>query len=503
VLVLLAKKKEERVVDRKAQGGIMKSVLIGGRIKAAAVGMDHFYSTNDIVELGERLRQVREHPLPELLQAFFPSDHGRLRQMMRGIGFYHPTLKTDQGMGGNFASFRIDSRAKDTNNGINKFSTEEGIAIPEDWYVHDEGTIRHIQERFQSFDLHGVDATLSELPTRNAERGRSPFFLIRPARTEKDIILGYGIVKRVDEAVNNLLEVIAGAARETEATYAGKSQDSNLLYCQPDVFIMADGTVVVEKINCPDVGLFLCGIANPFSTILPGIQAIMRELLGAVCQTIACKVASRTVALITRDEVLEHKEDVLERTEIKVLGQGLASLGVKSRVYTVSQVSGIPEGSFCILLNLDYHTPDTDLLSRHSRGELVCYPNPFFQMACQRMTGLVEHNVPSQYRESFLRLIGSHPKDEEATRNVWGQIENLLCKYGIESDILHVDIGDEIVPVFRRSMHSWQQLANIIKKRAFQGQISIREVPVEPGQLMVTSDTGPRLHTFRFMFTKV
>lgn len=482
---------------------MIEVVSIGGRVKAAAVGMSHLYPVdNDVVALDKKLRALRDNPPRELLEAFFPSDHKRLRQMMHGIGFYRPILKTDQGMSGNFLPFQIDEKVGSTNLTPMSISREEGIAIPEPWYPHNPDTVHFVQQHFHSLDFDALQGVFEELGQREAGKGRAPFFLIRPAAADREIVVGRDIISRVNCVVGLLMEKIIEEARKLEQNYSGKHQGINLLYCQPDVFVFADGTVVVEKINCPDVGLFLSGLQNPFSTILPAVQKVTRGLQQMICKTIASNICTSDIALITRDEVLTSREDVLEMGEIEALKHGLASLGIRVETYPVSRVQDIRTGSHVLLLNVDYQTAGAHtLLKLHGQEELVCYPNPFFQMACPKASGLADHVIPARYQERFLQLAGSHPKDAKALRDVWQQLNRLLYNNGIESDIIYGDIGEEVVPIFRRSMHSWQQLPKrVVRKET--PRVTLRSIPATPRNLILRKDTGPLLHVFRFMCVK-
>lgn len=118
------------------------------------------------------------------------------------------------------------------------------------------------------------------------------------------------------------------------------------------------------------------------------------------------------------------------------------------------------------------------------------------------MGGLPQTIIPSEFHDKFVQLIDSRPKDQMALEQTWNRLDRLLCSYGINSDILHVDIGYEVVPVFRRAMHSWQQLARRIKRYNENIVIKVMTLPASPANLLITSSTGPRLHTFRFMCVK-
>ena len=483
----------------------MELVPVGGRVKAAAVGLNHLFERRgDVIRLNNWLAALREDPFQELVKAFFPSGKVTTRRRMRGVGFYRPVLKTDQGMAGNFLAFSVDPSLPTTDLSVANICREEGVAIPEPYYTHTSEVTSAIQKAFSVFDFSEVNGILRQIAsTRKATKGRTPFFLIRSAITDRPIVFGHDIIKMVAEVVNQCLDRITEKARQEERAYCGSSRDGNLLYCQPDVFVLSDGTVAVEKINCPDVGLFLCGVYNPFASILPSIQKIVLELKEAVCRVIASNVNSEEMAFVTRDEVLSGQQDLLEIKEIECLREGLGGLGIEIKVYPVSQVNEIPDGQKVLLLNIDYGAPGIeDLLARHCRGELVFYPNPFLQRTCQRTSGLEEAVVPSRHLEQFLQLIGSIPKDSEALSQVLQRIDGLLSKNGIFFDIIHADIGHEAVPVFRPSLRSWRVLKQRISRYNGRVIIKLQAIPVVPERLLINSETGPRLHTFRFMFVK-
>jgi len=228
------------------------------------------------------------------------------------------------------------------------------------------------------------------------------------------------------------------------------------------------------------------------------IKSVVSPLCDRVSTEIAERIKTETLFIVTRDEVLQRQEDLLERAELETLAHNLEQLGKKVVPVCISDVASLKEGSTVLLLNLDYSIPAAfDLFKRHSAGELLCFPNPFFQKACQHWTGLSETTVPDRHRDRFLQIIGSHSDKDEGIRRTMAEVENILCRNGIASDILHVDIG-ETVPVFRHSLHSWQQLYRRIG-RYDRPPIRIRQVPLTINNSLITSDTGPRLHVFRFM----
>ena len=480
----------------------MKLVRVGGRVKSAAVGLDRLFANSDSPGFEKYLSNLRENPPRELLEAFFPSNQGRLKQLMRGVGFYRPVLKTDQGMAGNFIPFYIDSKRKETDLSIRTIVKDELIAVPEMWFPHNAKNVDKIQKAFYGRDFIGVCEMLETLGTRQAEKGRTPFFFIRPAATAQPIVFGQDVVSSVERCVQDAIGKIVNTAAALEKEVSGFSRPANILYCQPDVYILRNGAVALEKINLPDVGLFLGSITHPFAGILSQVQEITRTLEEKICDTIAKSVPSK-LAIVTRREVMEHSEDLLEIMEMQRIAAGLAKRGIEAEVVGVNQIGALPRGSHVLLMNLDYSECGLKcaLFERHAKGEIVCFPNPFVQMVSRWETGLKVNSITGSHQEKFLRLIEGIPTGEEGEKKIREQLERRLSSSGVRSDILHADLGEETVPILRHSLHSWRQLAKRARRRQSEREIRLMEIAVTPENLLITSDTGPRLHVFRFMFT--
>jgi hypothetical protein len=478
----------------------MQIVPVGGRIKAASVGLDHLRANG--VEVDDKITLMRRDPSVELRTAFFPRVGTDLRQAIRGVGFFRPILKTDQGMGGNFLPFTIDPNLTVSDLSVRAIGHEEGYAMPEKWHPEAAGLASDMHEVFRTLDLKSSHSILLDLESRRAGKGRLPFFLIRPALPERPIVFGQDVLDQVHSEVNRLLERCTQRAHEREKLATGSARPTNVIYVQPDVFVLADGTVTVEKINCPDVGLFLAGVESPESRVFPHIRSTMTKMRGAVVEKILTKMG-RDITIVTRDEVIFEDQDVLEIREILELEAALRAGGAHVRVVPVSKVNFLPRRSNLLLLNLDYRLENIhDLLRRHTDKEITCFPNPYFQAACQDMTGLSESEMAlgHKHRQRFLALARSEPDSSKGRADVLRHIDKALRIGGIESDIIHVVLNVETVPVFRNSMHSWRQFAARAERTENKGgMIRFRAIPATPENLMLTSSTGPRLHAFRFM----
>ncbi len=481
---------------------MVKVLLIGGRVKAASIGLDRFFGGQTAIELDRTISMLRRHPCEHLRKAFFPRTENDLRHMTSGIGLYRPSLKTDQGMPGNFLPFFIDPGINVTDFRVRSIVRDEGVVIPEAWFEHSPELVSDVQAAFLNFDLSATLEILRQLESRRADKGRMPFMLIRPAMTDSPIVFGTDVVNAVEERVRCIVDQCVKRAQAMETLATGTARPSNLTYLQPDVYVLTDGSITVERINCPDVGFFLADLDAGESRALPPIQKIVRSISDAVADRIVEKMGLKIV-LVTRDSVLRLREDVLEIREIACIKSMLQDRDVTVEVISASQVDSIAEGGKLLLLNLDYSLDEvTTLLRRHAMGEVECYPNPYFQLACSQATGMkqVELRCGTRHHKLLLERCRSQPATEAGTIEALRLIDKSLTQCGVEGEVLHVVLETETVPVLRRSLHSWRQLATRAQRPKNENRpIRFRSVPADQGTLLLTSPTGPRLHAFRFM----
>lgn len=482
----------------------MHIVPIGGRIKAAAFSFTPFIE-KDSTEIDEYLKEIRNNPSPDFLKCFFPSEHKRIKHLLSNIGFFRPFMKTDQGMGGNFFPFYINQNIQQDALLPVSISHDVGIAIPESYASHlTHETIRLVQKNISNFSLAEVVNELNNDPAlmRIATKGRTGFFFIRPALTENKVIFDADILARLNKKLNELLLKIFEVAREEQEAYAPHLPfEGNILYGQVDAYILQNREIIVEKIHMPDVGFFLNSVSDPFGEILKNVQMVTGALQENVCSILA-SFLDKDIYLITRDEVLRNHEDILEIKEIENLCTGLKANGIKAHVLPLSEIDYIPNGKQVILLNLDYEVSAIEaLFQRHIKNEIHCFPNPFVQKVSHNITGLLETTIPHKHRTNFLSLTSSLPKNAQAKNNVCDRLKELLNKYGVKSDIAHVDIGRELVPVITKSLYSWRQLPRRLERyKSIDQEIKIRSIPDQ--RLLLKDKYGSRLHVYRFMFTQ-
>ncbi|MEK7539440.1 MAG: hypothetical protein AAB595_02280 [Patescibacteria group bacterium] len=411
-------------------------------------------------------------------------------------------LKTDQGMGGNFLPFHIDRGIRKTDLSVRRIVKEEGLIIPELYLKHNPDTLQELREVFKGMDLKNTYRILEPLlaKSREAEKGRMPFFFIRPALLSSPIIFGDDIIQKVTDAVGQLLDKVQDLATEK----AGFNSNEQFLYFLADVFVTTNGEVVVERLHFPDVGFFLTELELR-NSIAFEIQDVVHRIQDQVFVKVLDSLDPRVVYMVTRDEVLERNEDVLEFFEIQSISKKFHKMGIQVEVKSISRVGEIPTGATCLLLNIAEH--GVVLLERYGRGELVCYPSPYLQLASRELTGLRESTVPSHFMSKFLSIVDCNPMEGVVVDEVISRVDARLSKNGIKAELLHMSLnGKEIVPVHRGIHHSWKQLMKRIRLHQGEGKLenvnlAIRELPITSNNSMITSDTGPRLHSFRFTFT--
>lgn len=481
----------------------MHIIPIGGRIKAAAFSFTPFVERNS-GEIDEYLKEIRNNPFPDFLKCFFPSERNRIKHLLSNIGFFRPFMKTDQGMGGNFFPFYINQNVEQGALLPASISHEVGIAIPERHASHlTSDKIKLIQKNISDFSLAEVIKELNNDSSlmRIATKGRAGFFFIRPALTENKVVFDADVLLQLNKKLNELLLNIFEKARKEQKAYAPHLPfEANILYGQVDAYILQNREIIVEKIHLPDVGFFLNSVSDPFGEILKNVQTITGALQESVCSTLA-SFLDKDIYLVTRDEVLRNHEDILEIKEIENLCIGLATSGIKAHILPLSEIDFIPKGKQVILLNLDYRVSAIEnLFQRHKKNEIRCFPNPFVQKISHDITGLSETTIPHKHQANFLSLAGSLPKNAQAKSDVYNRLKELLSKNGVNSDITHVDIGSELVPILTKSLYSWRQLPRRLERYKNPNQeIKIRSIPDQG--LLLKDKYGSRLHVYRFMFT--
>ncbi len=470
-------------------------IPIGGRIKAAAVGMDLL--AGEPPEVDAKISSYRKKPPKELLTAFFPHSSAEIKQFLDRLGIYRPTLKTDQGMPGNFLHFLIDQNLERTNLKTVKVEREEGLALPEPHCEHSTDIVTEVQSHFRQMNLHGTFEYLRDMERRTAEKGRSPYFFIRAGASSEVPVFGRDITTQIAAQTYDLVKKSMRGLEVAVEMFYGRLAPPNALYLQTDAYIKPDGTVSIERVHCPDVGMFLEDVDVPGSEILPPIRRMMTKINQAICSSILKRVDG-PITIITRDEVIQDKEDMLEQGDIAVMKRYLMQDREVS-ILPVSRIDTVPRGKSVILMNIDYtsRTALRKLFDRYDKGDLEFFPNPNMQSALSRMTGLKEKRIEDKYRKEFLELAGSLPKNEAAIVTKIKRLRMILAGDGLDTDVLHAMVGNECIPILTNSSHSWRAFATRCERYP-ENEIRLRAIPLSPKESLLDSSTGKRMHVYRF-----
>lgn len=536
---------------------------IGGRIKTAGVSIDHIYkpaqpmiddptSPEAAFATSQAFAHLKENPQKEVLAGFFPSDKIAMKTaLVRGVGIYRLTIKTDQGPGGNVGRFRIEPEGSSRLDG--RIVAEEGVAVVE----------RFLQNRFQQVQLSAEDAAqLREASdavnahyekgklynafqsilmiralgerygietSRRAGVGRGEFFFFRPVQTQQDVVIGSDLSTRISEETERVISTIEKKATATkfylqkgmsldeakqaaQTAYTMFSADvSGLQYFQPDVLIRNDGSFDIERINFPDLGLFLTKVQmKGENQTLQALQnmntAIADEVLDVVAQDVDI-----TAFLMTREAVLENDEDTLERLEIEAIGQGLQERGKDVIVTSLRQVDALPQGSTIVLLNISAEGEDYErLLSRVALGELRCYPDPFIKLYEKEATTFKRLTLSGERMDAFLQAATpSHLNKPIRVHRKYTEIQDSLQQAGVDSDIIYFSTSATngvFVPTFRYDVKSFSEIVKTVEFARQQGKqvdsITAIPVPFKREDAIMYGKDGPRLAVCRFMFVR-
>ncbi len=546
-------KETEKIAERYSM------VMVGGRIKTAGVSIAHIYgvaksliespnNSDAAFETSRAFAAFKEKPPFPFRVAFFPQDEIAMRTAFRGLGIYRPTIKTDQGPAGNVGYFRIDESNGSALKG--RILREDGVALPEEFLKERlncapletqrlmQDLFAEVQEQYQRGyygeayqtitkirqvgDLNGIETT------RRAGVGRQEFFFFRPVQVEEDVIIGGDLVDKISVKISEAVvrvERLAFAAKlafksglsiKDAIRKAYEIEDfitpinPSLLYFQPDILIRKDGSFDIERINIPDLGMFLTEIKKSIpNQTLQEIQDINSKIKEVVLN----KIADQTdggIILITRDEVLQNCEDTLERLEIQAITRGLLTRGKSISVSSLGNIADLPNGCSIVLLNVSPEANGYELLlSRVANGEIQCYPDPFIKLFEKEATTFERKTIDEPILSKFLRIIEPQAMDKkEGVYAKYLAIQNAMRQGDIDADVVYFAINDSdnYISTFRYDVRSFFEVYKAVEKerrkdRKITSLIAI-PLPFQPSDAVMEGNDGPRLAVFRFMFVR-
>lgn len=291
-------------------------------------------------------------------------------------------------------------------------------------------------------------------------------------------------------------------AEEGPQDYRGQG----VLYFQPDCFVDRSGNIEVEKINMPDVGMFMTLLNRPSNPYLQTVVDANLKLKDKLKSTAAKFLQRDKIVLVTRPEVVRFGSDTLELMEIKALRNMLESIGKQVEVKTAAEYESLGKDCEVLLLNVDAKEPDFGKFAAHIvKQGISCHADPLVYYFKDRATTLKTMQIPARHMEHFLQLI--KPKDitVKNAENIYNRLQYIMKRFEMNDDIIYASIsGYKMpVPVFKYSLHSFGQIYKAYDRvRDENAAIQLSSVPLNRANAVFEKDGQPRLAAYRFMCTR-
>lgn len=527
----------------------------GGRIKSAGFPVDFVFEQGEkfkadpgsesAAQATKTFSVLRDNPPLGIRDRFFPLDRGEIKaQTKRSPALYRPVLKNDQGAG-KFLPFIFGENSLASGFPL-KVAIEEGYVIPEAYFqdqIKDNGCQLEVKKELNAVKDYFKVGSMDEgrlaferleiecdkagiIFKRRAGVGRNGLMFIHPASAEKQIILSNELAAKVEERVNDsLVQVIEIAdfrkkefAQNNNLPYSPLNMEGMPMYFQADINLLPNGDFAIAELQFPDVGLFLNGLSVEGSNILGQIHKIVEPMKGKIVdgfeniikETIRSK-GQVPIYLVTRSEVIDNKEDVLEIRELAEIQVELRNRGYKAQIISTVSASNINCDSLMFLFNLDPTSVEFSQLARthlmDAGKKLNMIPDPFLRVAEREFTGY-DHVVMSENQSSNLQAIVKETesfndkKDKLYTQML--ALDYFLKQMGINEDVLHFchPALPTPIPAYRYDIKSLQLAVNIIKEGNLK-DVNIRSIPISPDRAVLLDKDGGALYaTFRFMFVR-
>ncbi|MFH1832907.1 MAG: hypothetical protein ABH816_01935 [Candidatus Levyibacteriota bacterium] len=525
----------------------------GGRVKSAGVPVDFVFEQGKIfqssqgsdtaAEITKTFSGLRDNPPSEIRERFFPLDRGEIKaQTRRSPALYRPVLKTDQGAG-KFLPFEI---ADTTLNFPFKVGVEEGYVIPEAYFqdqLQEKGLpeavvseLEEVKKHFGHGDVNEAKLAFERLEieseksgiifNRRASVGRNGLMFIHPAKAERPIRLASesmaGIENKVRKSIEELIEIAEAKKRffaeKNHLPFRPMDELSVPLYFQSDVHLFPDGSFVVAEMQLPDVGLFLTSLPVNGSDVFEQVHKIMNPIKKKVLdgfeqaiQRVADKKGKIPIYLVTRSEVINNREDVLEIKELAEIKEELRQRGYNTRVISAFDVAKADEDSLMFIFNLDPLSEEFGLLTKSyladTKRKLIMVPDPFLRMAEREVTGYQHIQMSDRQIGNLSALVKEIESPNDKKEKIYTQImavDYFLRQLGINEDVVHFchSALPTPIPAYRYDIKSLQLAANIIREGNLKN-VNVRSIPISPERaVLLDVDGGTLYSTFRFMFLR-
>ena len=508
----------------------------------ALIGVDA-PSAEAIISTNNNFKNIRKQPPFDLLLAFFPDDYTNIQYRLRGAGAYRH-LRMDQGPGGNFTRFDLGN----DNSLYYNIVKEKGFAMPEELIERqlNENVSSPellalksaIQKSFEKNDYNKTAILINKFKTLAERQGlmlhdgthvgsKSGFFFIRPAETDSQVQFPLDklpvLRSKIDEALNKTLSLaeyarsyikqgmpFEAAVQKAKEAYKEQGivayQERGTLYFQPDCFVDNKGNVEVEKINMPDVGMFMTMLNRPTNQPLQKVIDANFGLKERLKKTAQRFLEKDEVVLLTRDDVLDYQSDTLELLEIKALKNMLESIGKQVKISRLSAYAEINKKQEVLLLNVCNEDKHFARFAEHLiKNDIVCYADPLVYYFKDQATTLKTMQIPGRHMEQFMQLIKPKEINQKNAENLYNRLQYIMKHFGMSEDIIYASVsGYKMpIPVFKYSMHSFGQIYKAYDKlNNPQAEIKLSAVPLTRDNAVFYGKGQPRLAAYRFMCTK-
>lgn len=532
-----------------------KLLRCGGRVKSAGLPV------NFVFEQGERFRTdpgpesaaqatrtfsvLRDNPPSEIRNRFFPLDRGGVKAQTKGSpALYRPVLKNDQGAG-KFLPFTLGESA--LGSGFpSRVAMEEGYVIQEVYFQDQLGDKRPqpevekeldaVRDYFRSGSMDEGRLAFERLEIecdkagiilrRKAQVGRNGLMFIHPAVAEKQIVLPNELATGIEKRVNDsLVQVIRIAdfrkeefARDNNLPCRPLGTESMPMYFQADVHLLPNGDFTIAELQFPDVGLFLNGLPTDGSHALKQIQEIVGPMRKKVIDGFEDVIKDATgprgqipLYLVTRSEVIDNKEDVLEIRELAEVQEELNNRGYEAQIISAASASNINCDSLMFLFNLDPTSMEFSQLARtylmDAKRRLYMIPDPFLRVAEREFTDYDHVAMSIKQSLNLQSIVGESESFNGKKDKLYVQmlaLDYFLRQMGISEDVLHFchPALPTPIPAYRYDVRSFQLAANIIREGNLQ-DVNVRSIPISPDRAVLLDRDGGSLYaTFRFMFVR-
>lgn len=524
-----------------------KAVIDGGRVKSAGFPMDRVFQAGSgftsepgvksAFETARVFQELRSNASSDFRARFFPLEGRETKPLLKDSpALYRPILKTDQGAG-KFLGFRIG----ENNNTLEfRVTNEQGYVIEEAYFmsqlqaVQSPGPVMRemtsVKDYFRDQDLPDARMAFERLEIeagkaglvfrREAQVGRGGLMFIHPARVQGEVLFPQERLADVELRVHRKLDELVDIVSERQKQYAienGLSErplrvEDLPFYFQADVHLFPDGQIRIAELQIPDVGLFLSGLDAQSDDNLRQVQEIVKPIKDRVIDGFVQAVyefgSHKNIFLVTRSEVVENEEDVLEIRELNEVKKALVARGIDTKIISAQAASAMDEKSLFFIFNIDPNTPEFKELARAymENRHLIMLPSPFMRVAERGITDYEGVEISDKQMTNLQALVGEVAAIDKPEK-IYSQImavDNFLRQMGINEEVLHFYHPAIPTPIaaYRYDIRSLHIAHKALAEKGLKGVI-LRSIPVSPDRSVLFDQDGGALYaTFRFMFIR-